>query len=219
MHDRIDPQPLTRSPHARLLAVATLISGVLVAGCAGGSRSATVVVVGGATAPASTTASASRPSGVGGPGLAFAKCMRSHGVPNFPDPTAGGHGFQVSPRLDLSSPAFKAAKATCQRFLPVLGGPGGPQFSEQSLVNVRKVAVCMRRHGIPQFPDPSTSRRSTFAMSGAREITDFDGVFLVFPSTLDMQSPAYMQAAAACGTLAQKLGRGRSGPLPPRARS
>ena len=51
--------------------------------------------------------------------------------------------------------------------MPVLGGPGGPRFSEQSLVKVRKAAVCMRQHGISQFPDPSTSRPSASAMSGA----------------------------------------------------
>jgi hypothetical protein len=39
-------------------------------------------------------------------------------------------------------------------------------------------------------------------------ITDFDGAILLFPSTLDMHSPAYDQATAACGVLAGKLGRG-----------
>jgi hypothetical protein len=134
--------------------------------------------------------------------------MRSHGVPNFPDPAPGGNGFQVNPGLGLSAPAFNAARAHCQRFMPVLGGSGGPRFSEQSLVKVRRAAVCMRQHGISQFPDPSTSRPPVSAMAGAREITDFDGAYLVFPSTLDMESPAYRRAASACGTLAGKLGRG-----------
>jgi hypothetical protein len=38
-------------------------------------------------------------------------------------------------------------------------------------------------------------------------ITDYDGAILLFPSTLGIGSPAYMQAAADCGTLAGKLGR------------
>ena len=92
--------------------------------------------------------------------------------------------------------------------MPLLGGPGGPKFSEASLVRVRKVAVCMRQHGISQFPDPTTSRPPVSALDRARVITDFDGAFLVFPSTLDMHSPAYTRAAADCGTLAQKLGTG-----------
>ena len=209
MRRATDPEPLTRSPRARLLVVATLVTGVLVAGCGGGSRSATVVVVGGATTPASTAASASPAPGAAVPGLALAKCMRSHGVPNFPDPVGGG--FQVGPGLDLSAPAFKAAQAACQRFMPLLGGPGGPKFSEQSLVRVRKTAVCMRAHGISQFPDPSTTRPPASALSTAHVITDFDGAFLVFPSTLDMQSPAYTRAADACGSLARKLGLGPHG--------
>jgi hypothetical protein len=166
-----------------------------------------MVVLGGSTTPASTAASGSQTPGTAGL-LALARCMRAQGVPNFPDPKAGGNGFEVGPGLDLSSPAFKAARVACQRFLPVVGGPGGPRFSEQSLIKVRKAAACMRQHGISQFPDPSTSRPSASAMSGAREITDFDGAFLAFPSTLDMQSPAYVRAAAACGTLAEKLGMG-----------
>ena len=66
----------------------------------------------------------------------------------------------------------------------------------------------MREHGITQFPDPTTTRPPVSALAGAREITDFDGAYLVFPSTLDMESPAYIRAVAACGTLAGKLGRG-----------
>jgi hypothetical protein len=84
----------------------------------------------------------------------------------------------------------------------------GPRFSEQSLIKVRKAAVCMREHGITQFPDPTTTRPPVSALAGAREITDFNGAFLVFPSTLNMESPAYVRAATACGRLALKLGRG-----------
>jgi hypothetical protein len=39
-------------------------------------------------------------------------------------------------------------------------------------------------------------------------ITDYDGAILLFPSTLGVESPAYSRAAAACGALAGKLGRG-----------
>ena len=212
MHDSLDPQPLTRPRHARLLAVAILVGAVLAAGCGAASRTTTMLVLGGDPATATSTSSAAAASPTPGTGglLAFAKCMRSHGVPNFPDPVAGGNGFEVGPGLDRSAPAFKAAQADCQKLMPLpggLGAPGGPKFSEASLVRVRKAAVCMRRHGITQFPDPTTSRPPTSAISGAHVITDFDGAFLVFPSTLDMDSPAYLRAAAACGTLATKLGK------------
>jgi hypothetical protein len=57
-----------------------------------------------------------------GPGqermLAFARCMRSHGVPSFPDPTfsASGAMRRAQAGVNLDSPAFDQAKAAC-------GGP------------------------------------------------------------------------------------------------
>jgi hypothetical protein len=203
MHTCLPWQP--RRPSARLLAVTALVNGVLVAGCGTTSRTSTVVVVGGASSTAHSAASAPNPVGSL---LAMAKCMRAHGVSNFPDPSPDGHGFDVGAGIDLASPAFKAAQAKCRMLTPVLGGSAGPRFSERSLMKVRKAAVCMRAHGISQYPDPTTTRPALSALSGARVITDFDGAFLVFPSTLNMQSPAWRRAAAACGSLAQKLGTG-----------
>ena len=49
--------------------------------------------------------------------LAFATCMRSHGVPKYPDPTfsSGGVNEKMSPReVDPGSPTFQAAQKTCQ---------------------------------------------------------------------------------------------------------
>jgi hypothetical protein len=60
-----------------------------------------------------------------------------------------------------------------------------------------KVSRCMRRHGISEFPDPVTSVPSDLA--GIGMVSDRDGAILVFPRTLDMQSPMFTQAAAACG--------------------
>lgn len=199
------PRWRCRRPQARLLAVTALVSGVLVAGCGTTSRTSTVVVLGGASSTAHSAASATDPDGSL---LTLAKCMRAHGISNFPDPSPTAHGFELGAGFDMSSPAFKAAQAKCRLLTPVLGGSGGPRFSEQSLLKVRKAAVCMRAHGISQYPDPTTTRPAPSALSGARVITDFDGSFLVFPSTLDMQSPAWRRAAAACGSLAQKLGTG-----------
>jgi hypothetical protein len=51
--------------------------------------------------------------------LAMSRCMRSHGVPNFPDPQfksgpGGGIGVQLSgPGVNPSSPAFQAAQKAC----------------------------------------------------------------------------------------------------------
>jgi hypothetical protein len=53
--------------------------------------------------------------------LKFAQCMRSHGVPNFPDPqVSGGHvTMQLSPSsgIDPNSPAFQSAQQACQSLI------------------------------------------------------------------------------------------------------
>jgi hypothetical protein len=122
--------------------------------------------------------------------------MRSNGVPDFPDPSASG-GFRLPAGTDRSSPAFEAAQAKCQKFLPA--GPGsGPPPSASSLAKMLKVAQCMRRHGISDFPDPRISVPSDLA-GFVGVISDIDGVILVFPSTIDEQSPEFVRAAAACG--------------------
>jgi hypothetical protein len=38
-------------------------------------------------------------------GVAYADCMRSHGVPNFPDASAGG-GFDIPSTINAQSPAY-----------------------------------------------------------------------------------------------------------------
>lgn len=66
--------------------------------------------------------------------LAFAKCMRSHGLPDFPDPLTSvptsppagsvaiislhGMAFELGPGLDPRSPAFQHAASHCGITLP-----------------------------------------------------------------------------------------------------
>ncbi len=54
--------------------------------------------------------------------LRLAKCMRAHGVPNFPDPTSRGLTFSPSSGLNPNSPAFLAAQKRCQRYSLTIGG-------------------------------------------------------------------------------------------------
>jgi hypothetical protein len=198
---------LTTSP-ARLLTAAALLSIALAGtGCGGSSSSPGVAHL------SSTKAGASANSGGGGAstdseaspeqaGLAFAKCMRASGVPNFPDPKAGGgFVFHASPRL-ISSPAFKAAQAKCQKLMPG-GGPPGPGSttnpSPQTLARFLRIARCMRRHGVEDFPDPRTSVPSQpFGSGGPGVISDIEGVILLFPGTIDQSTPVFTRAAAAC---------------------
>jgi hypothetical protein len=57
--------------------------------------------------------------------LKFSQCMRSHGVPKFPDPTFrpdGGSLLTIGRDLNPDSPQFKAAQKACDELLS--GGPG-----------------------------------------------------------------------------------------------
>lgn len=126
--------------------------------------------------------------------------MRASGVPNFPDPQpGGGAAFEVPAGANPASPAFTAAQAKCRNLMG--GGPPGPGSTThptaQTMAKLRRIAVCMRAHGVPQFPDPRTTVPS--APAGIVEITDYYDAILLFPATIDLQSPAYRHALAACG--------------------
>ena len=178
---------------ARVLTAAALLSAVLVAGCGGSSHSPSVATVGDATSSASTVAStvttsarsttSSRAATSSGPSsassgsgaLAFARCMRANGVPNFPDPQpGGGELFQIPAGANPAAPAFAAARAKCQNLLPDgrLPPGSGPPPSDQTLAKLVRIAECMRQHGISDFPDPRTSAPASFP-PGIAEETNF----------------------------------------------
>jgi hypothetical protein len=51
--------------------------------------------------------------------LKAAACIRTHGIPNFPDPTFSGGGVHVSHKgLNLNSPQTRAAEEACQSLIP-----------------------------------------------------------------------------------------------------
>jgi hypothetical protein len=53
--------------------------------------------------------------------LKAAVCMRTHGYPNWPDPSANANGFTVPAGVDANSTQFQAAAKTCRVPVP----PGG----------------------------------------------------------------------------------------------
>jgi hypothetical protein len=126
--------------------------------------------------------------------------MRANGVPNFPDPSAKG-SFDIGGQSTARIPIAPAAQAKCNKFVPG-GGPPIPGTttspSPQTLAHWLKVAQCMRKHGVYDFPDPTTRIPSNLGSSAAGEISDRDGVILVFPHTIDQQSPQFTRAAARC---------------------
>jgi hypothetical protein len=87
--------------------------------------------------------------------LAFSHCMRSHGVPGFPDPDSAG-GFPMN-RSQQSSDvhAFLSAKAACNHLYPNMGKGQGADPAQRAAQQRQGLlfAACMRRHGIASFPD------------------------------------------------------------------
>jgi hypothetical protein len=126
----------------------------------------------------------------------FSACMRSHGVPNFPDPSPSG-GIQLTPAMGIKpfSPGFKTAQQACHRLLP--GGLATGKASAQDKARLVALARCMRAHGLTTFPDPVSSAPSSPA--GFSIIFGRPGAFIEIPSSINVQSPAFRQAAQACG--------------------
>jgi hypothetical protein len=60
--------------------------------------------------------------------LKFAQCMRSHGVPKFPDPEVSGGGIKqtIDPSVNPGSPQFQAAQQACQKLVPGSAMAEGP---------------------------------------------------------------------------------------------
>jgi hypothetical protein len=146
--------------------------------------------------------------------IAFAKCMRSHGVPNFPDPKATGNGgleIQASRRagsgpslkvngVAVAAPAFQAAQQACRSLLPNGGHPPAPSASQRRAM--LQFAQCMRAHGLSGFPDP---------------VFNGGGVgFRVGPGNgLDPNSPAFKSAQTACAQYQrQAFGAAKQAPAP-----
>ena len=86
--------------------------------------------------------------------LAYAQCMRTHGVPHFPDPNSRGI-FGVSPsELGPSNGAqFQRADKACRHLLPG-SQPMTAVQQRQATDQALRFVACMRSHGLPAFPDP-----------------------------------------------------------------
>lgn len=180
---------------------------MVAAGCGGGGASPSVASLG-RTTTTSSSESAAPPAGSaqssGGANLVvklqngekFSQCMRSHGVPNFPDPSSNG-ALSIGPSsgIDPSSPKFQHAQQTCQRLLPN-GGQPSPQQIEKMQKAALAFSACMRKHGLTDFPDP------TFSGGGVQlRLRAGSG------SDLNPSSPLFQAAQKACqGILPGKFG-------------
>ncbi len=171
--------------------MATALTGLALAAaaCSGGSAAPQVASLG------STTTVASAPASQGGASSAsyakavsYASCMRTHGVPNMPDPNSKGQFLSVKGVLngvdvDTGSSQYAKANKDCQHLLPNGGAPTAAGL-QKALTKALQLVACMHHHGFPTMPDPSTSG---------------DGLSLRPPAGVSLSSPQLQAAMRACG--------------------
>lgn len=166
--------PGGRLPVRLGLGVAALASLALVAaGCGGGGGSPGVA----SNASSTTTATTSQQDRA----VVFAHCMRSNGLPNWPDA-----GKPTPQQLGVSKAHFQAAVGACSHLLPN-GGNASQETAQQQrtrLADELSFAKCMRSHGLAHFPDPTAQGDLSVDMVQAQGI--------------DVHSPAVLGVVQAC---------------------
>jgi hypothetical protein len=175
--------------------IATAALALLAAAC-GGSRVGRVAQLGSTTTQNSASSTSSAQSAQLNAALAYSRCMRSHGVPNFPDPDPDGNVPSSALRaLGMSKQTLLAADGACKRLLPSSGRGGGTgtRGDRLKLAFALNAAGCMRSHGFPTYPDPPTPSPSSQG-SGTR----FEG------TGIDTKSPRFQTTETACETQARK---------------
>lgn len=170
----------------RALAAIGLASLALVAAGCGGTKSPSVASLGPATTPTTTTDSGSgsssgKPGGLGS-ALKFVNCMRKHGIDVHVG--NGGRSISINGGPGKSSTQMQQAQKACQKLLPG-GGPKAltPAQQAKMMKQLVTLAKCMRKHGLPNFPDPTP-----------------DGGLRLDKNTLNPSSPQFQAAAKACGS-------------------
>ena len=156
----------------------------------GGGPAAVSCVV--ALAASGSSHSPSSPAGsrTSSPANEFADCMRAHGVPGFPDPSAGGGPINLA---GTGTPAFKSASRACARLAP--GGGGRVRATESQFLAALRFARCMRAHGVPGLPDPTrVGGPAPFA-----NLSLGHGLYFRASPSFNPIAPAVLRAPAACG--------------------
>jgi hypothetical protein len=176
---------------------APLITLSLVAAGCGGSKAPVIASL--TTASSTTTTSPSAAASSTESRAALATCLTSHGFRasvGSPGSTDSGNvvsvfGVTITGGVDPTSPQFQAAMQACRKYLP---GGGPPQMSPAQQAEARRAmsafAACMRKHGVPSFPEP-----------GAGGMLDPGAL-----QGLDLSSPQAEAAAHTCQSLLPKAG-------------
>jgi hypothetical protein len=126
--------------------------------CSCTAAAVTVLLTACGGSPSSTSSGgSSQPGGsVNSQLLAFSRCMRSNGLPSFPDPLPGqvAAKFASAQDLGVSTSLYQAAQNACQHLLPNGGNAPNQTEVQQELSGMRSFSQCMRSHGVPNWPDP-----------------------------------------------------------------
>jgi hypothetical protein len=182
----VDPSRRPRSRRAALVTAGILAVGVAVPACGGNPATAGVATGSTPTAAGPSAGSSMQATGL----LAYAYCMRSHGVPNFPNPPAsGGIPKKALPEAEheVGSSQLNAALDDCRHLLPAGFSTGGQYVvTPADEADYLKSAVCMRSHGVPNFPDPNFSGGT---------------VSFRIPASIDTNSTQFTQAQQTCQKL------------------
>ena len=159
-HDTSGMTTFPGRPAARNTATIIATAGlVLLTAACGGPSGGHVAQLGSTTAQSRSSSNppAASPSQEN-EALAFSRCMRSNGVPRFPDASASnampdGLPKVSSQELGVSSSQFQAAESACRKLLPdgVETTQGASQHILSTLVSF---ARCMRSHEVENWPDP-----------------------------------------------------------------
>lgn len=189
-----DPRPAGARFHWAGIVVVVLGTGVLAAGCGGGSSGQAVATLGTTTTTTHVSTAKSGSTTSGGQintALAFAQCMRTHGEPGFPEPSFQGHSAHITIHpgsgVDPNSPQYAVAYKACKHLLPNNGAPSpGQTITPVQQADYIKAAACMRLHGIHNFPDP-TFQNGTVSFRSR--------------TLIDTNSPQYRSALATCQKL------------------
>lgn len=132
--------------------------------------------------------------------LAFAECMREHGV-DMPDPTyEEGEDGSVSIGIVGGSPGevdkdeFREADAACRHLMTAVMPAGRGEMSAEDEEKFLQFARCMRENGV-DFPDPAAGGGFVFE-AGPSEDGTSGGKGGIDPNDADFQA-----AQEACGDL------------------
>jgi hypothetical protein len=115
--------------------------------------------------------------------VTYSACIRSHGVPSYPDPDPGGSLPKGNAQaFGVSDSHFQAAESACQDLLPssdtnfdaslrqcLANGDCPPAVVQRALTKGRKFARCMRAQGVSNWPDPTIDSmgRPSFQVAAA----------------------------------------------------